>query len=311
MATEKRERQRANRQAKFEQVEKDQKTDQARHYGFLAIIGLVTLAGAFFLYQFATSGDDDLPIGDAGDNGSTTTIEDQADGSETTAAGTDDTGTDDTEVTQETSVPETTNPPEQVLVLPDPGASIDGEAPCPAEDGSSERTTSFSQAPPLCIDPAKTYTAEIDTTLGLFSVELDATKAPNTVNNFVFLSRYHFYENASFHRIISDFVIQGGDPIGPRLGTGGPGYAIDDELPEAGDYQVGSLAMANSGPDTSGSQFFVITGESGVALPPQYSLFGQVTEGLDIVEAIEALPTGVGDQPTEEIYINSVTILEN
>ncbi len=128
------------------------------------------------------------------------------------------------------------------------------------------------------------------------------------------LARYHYFDDTICHRIIPDFVVQCGDPTG--TGSGGPGYAIADELPPAGAYQIGSLAMANSGPDTSGSQFFVITGESGAALDPHYSLFGQVTDGLDDTRRSpsmrSATPTQAanGVPPLEEVRIESVTITE-
>ena len=116
--------------------------------------------------------------------------------------------------------------------------------------------------------------------------------APKTVNNFVVLARYHYYDGIVFHRIIPGFVLQGGDPQGD--GRGGPGYRFEDELPPAGRYEVGSLAMANAGPDTNGSQFFVISGPDGVRLPPQYSLFGKVVKGLDVVADIESVGTPSG-----------------
>ena len=119
----------------------------------------------------------------------------------------------------------------ETVVLPGPGASITGETPCPPSDGSAERTTEFEQAPPMCIDPAKSYTATLETTEGDIVIELDAENAPETVNNFVVLSRYHFYDDVPFHRIVPGFVNQAGDPVGPEPGTGGPGYAIPDELP--------------------------------------------------------------------------------
>ena len=126
--------------------------------------------------------------------------------------------------------------------------------------------------------------------------------------NFVNLVRRGFYDGLNFHRVISDFMIQGGCPNGN--GMGGPGYRFEDELPNSGEYQVGSLAMANAGPDTNGSQFFVITGPSGVQLPPSYSLFGQVIDGLEVAEAIQSSPTGAQDRPSEDVVIESVTISE-
>ena len=187
-----------------------------------------------------------------------------------------------------------------------------GTTPCPEVDGSSERMTEFDGAPQMCIDPAKTYTAEVETTMGDFTITFDAEKAPNTVNNFVFLARYHYFDGIIFHRIIDDFVIQGGDPQG--TGMGGPGYEFNDELPAAGEYEKYSLAMANSGPNTNGSQFFVITGDNGAALQPNYSLFGQVTAGLDTtVAALDAAgnPGNNGVPPLEEVTIESVTITES
>ncbi len=190
------------------------------------------------------------------------------------------------------------------------GASIRGDTPCPPADGSAPRTTSFEKPPPLCVAVAKTYTAEIDTTKGKMVVDLDVKNATKTVNNFVVLSRYHYYDGIAFHRIIPGFVIQGGDP--QQTGTGGPGYKFEDELPKPGSYKVGSLAMANSGANTNGSQFFIVTGDTGTSLPPQYSLFGQVTQGLDVVEAIEAtgIPGTQDGKPSEVVKINSITIKE-
>ena len=157
------------------------------------------------------------------------------------------------------------------------------------------------------IDPAKRYTATMVTSHGTLVIALDPLAAPKTVNSFVFLARYHYYDGVIFHRIIPGFVLQGGDPTG--TGTGGPGYKFEDELPAPGRYQIGSLAMANAGPHTNGSQFFVISGPDGVRLPPQYALFGAVVSGGDVVAAIDALGTRSGT-PTETVTIESVTIVE-
>ena len=179
---------------------------------------------------------------------------------------------------------------------------------CPAPDGSSPKRQSFDGPPPVCIDPEKRYTAEMVTSKGSMTIALDPQAAPNTVNNFVVLARYHYFDGVVFHRIIPGFVLQGGDPQG--TGRGGPGYTFDDELPKAGRYEVGSLAMANAGPNTNGSQFFVISGPDGVRLPPQYSLFGKVVSGLDVVSTIDALGTRSGS-PKEKVTIESVTITES
>ena len=186
--------------------------------------------------------------------------------------------------------------------------TVAAAAGCPPSEGVSVQQRQFSAPPSMCIDPAKSYVAEIRTTKGAMTVALDAKAAPETVNNFVFLARNHFYDGVVFHRIIPGFVVQGGDPQG--TGMGGPGYKFADELPPAGAYKIGSLAMANSGPNTNGSQFFIITGQQGVGLPPNYSLFGQVTAGLDVAKAIEAVGTPEG-KPRETVTIESVTIRES
>jgi cyclophilin family peptidyl-prolyl cis-trans isomerase len=180
--------------------------------------------------------------------------------------------------------------------------------PCPAVDGSSEKRQQFDEPPPMCIDPAKRYSAVIDSSLGSLTIALDAVAAPQTVNNFVFLARYHYFDGIIFHRIIKGFMCQGGDPTG--TGRGGPGYRFADELPAPGRYEIGSVAMANAGPDTNGSQFFLVSGSSGVRLSPQYSLFGKIVQGLDVLTQMEAVDTDRSDKPKQDVVINSVTITE-
>ena len=180
--------------------------------------------------------------------------------------------------------------------------------PCPAEDGSAPKTIRFSEPPPMCVDPSRRYTAEMVTSKGTMRFALDAVGAPVTVNSFVFLARYHFFDGIVFHRIIPGFVAQGGDPTG--TGTGGPGYEFDDELPQPGRYEIGSLAMANAGPNTNGSQFFVISGPDGAALLPLYSLFGKAVSGLDVLSSIDKVGSSSGD-PKETVVIESVTISES
>jgi cyclophilin family peptidyl-prolyl cis-trans isomerase len=180
---------------------------------------------------------------------------------------------------------------------------------CPKADGSSPRTQKFSGPPPMCIDPTKSYTATMVTNKGTMTIALDPVAAPKTVNNFVVLARYHYYDGVTFHRIIPGFVIQGGDPQG--TGTGGPGYKFADELPKPGRYEMGSLAMANAGPNTNGSQFFIISGPSGMGLPPQYSLFGKVVSGIDVVLELDKVGTPGAGKPRERVFMESVTITES
>lgn len=179
--------------------------------------------------------------------------------------------------------------------------------PCPAADGSSPKTQKFDAQPEMCIDLSKRYSALMKTSKGEITFELDAIMAPRTVNNFVYLARYHYFDGIAFHRIIPGFVVQGGDPTG--TGAGGPGYRFEDELPPAGRYEIGSLAMANAGPDTNGSQFFIISGSQGVALPPLYALFGKAVAGLDTVASLDAAGSRSG-KPSEAVTIESVTITE-
>ena len=212
--------------------------------------------------------------------------------------------------TTTTTVPPTTLPPPTTVA----GATITGDTPCPAADGSSARTITFAKAPPTCIDATKTYTATITTNLGAYTATLDAKAAPLAVNNFVVLARYHYFDSTVCHRAIPGFMVQCGDPT--ATGTGGPGYTFADELPAAGTYKIGSLAMANSGANTNGSQFFTITGQDGVSLPANYTLFGQVTDGLDTtLKQLDAAgnpdPQANGVPPAQQIVIQSVAITES
>src|SRR6476646_600179 len=168
----------------------------------------------------------------------------------------------------------------------------------PPFDGSAPKKQDFKSAPEMGIDPSKRYTATLDTSLGEIVIALDAVKAPKTVNNFVFLALHHYYDGGIFHRIINGFMCQGGDPTG--TGRGGPGYRFDDE-PVKQRYQIGSVAMANAGPNTNGSQFFLISGAQGARLPPQYALFGKVVKGLEIVDAMQRVETDGRDRPVKDV----------
>ena len=217
------------------------------------------------------------------------------------SGGSDSTSTSDTTV-------------DTTATAPVEGRAITGDTPCPAVDGSEVRAATFEKAPGNCLDAGKTYTAVVTTNKGEFSIVLDQKKAPLAVNNFVTLARYKYFDNTQCHRAIPNFVVQCGDPT--ASGSGGPGYSFADELPQAGEYKLGSIAMANSGANTNGSQFFIITGDQGITLPPSYTLFGQVTSGLDTtVPALNAAsnpdPAANGVPTLETITIVSVVITES
>lgn len=162
-------------------------------------------------------------------------------------------------------------------------------------------------APPdLAIDLAKSYQATLHTSAGDITLDLYAAAAPQAVNNFVFLAGEGFYDGVIFHRVIEGFVIQGGDPTG--TGRGGPGYTFRDEFHDRTQYNRGTLAMANAGPNTNGSQFFIC--HQRVGLPNQYTIFGEVTEGIEVVDAIATAPTGPGDRPDAPVTIDSVSVAE-
>jgi len=180
---------------------------------------------------------------------------------------------------------------------------------CPASTSApaNDLVNHWKSAPPMAIDPAKTYTATVNTTAGPFTIALDAKAAPQSVNNFVFLANQGYYHCVIFHRVIPGFMDQTGDPTG--TGTGGPGYTIADEYPPKASnpsqqYPVGSVAMANRlRPHTGDAQFFIVTGAQGESLPNQYSLFGQVVSGLPVVQQInqQGSPQGVPPDVTQRI----------
>jgi peptidyl-prolyl cis-trans isomerase B (cyclophilin B) len=286
MPSEKRQRQDegrlTRRVAEVSAAKRDQRRRQVRNLGIL----LVLIVGVGFLVSLRGSGDDD--------EATTTTSTSTADTTASTIA----------------------------VTYPGPGRALTGETTCPPADGSAERTTAFTAAPPTCIDAAKTYRATISTTEGDMVVLLDPAKAPIAVNNFVVLARYHYYDDVPFHRIVPGFVDQAGTPVdqaSPDIEKN-PGYTIPDELPDtstlaspADAYPDGALAMANRGPDTGSSQFFIVVSGGGAqfAQNPNYTVFGQVVEGLEVATAINAF----GDQasngtPTKDVRITKVTITE-
>ncbi|OXM87926.1 peptidylprolyl isomerase [Paenibacillus rigui] len=190
-------------------------------------------------------------------------------------------------------------------------------SPQPAAGSSSGQAASksWTSPPEMKIDASKTYQATVTTSKGTFKIDLFAKDAPKTVNNFVFLAKEGFYNNVVFHRIVESFMIQTGDPTG--TGRGGPGYKFADELSKTYKYEPGIVAMANAGPNTNGSQFFICTGEDSKGLnnQPNYTIFGKISEGMDVVKKIAATPVAVGpsgeaSSPTEKVTIQSVSITE-
>lgn len=183
------------------------------------------------------------------------------------------------------------------------------DAPCPKADGSSARRDKFRRPPRFCIDGAKDYEAQVITDVGTFTIDLDTKNAPETVNNFVFLARYHFYDGIPFNRVKPGFIVQGGNP--PGEGVTGPGYSFADEnvptQPER--YQVGQILMARDKPNANGSQFIILMGPEGENLPLVFPLFGKISKGMDVVRTIEA--DGSDDFNPKVIHtIRQIVIIE-
>jgi peptidylprolyl isomerase len=166
-------------------------------------------------------------------------------------------------------------------------------SPAPGPETFNSTPHTFKQAPDMVINTKKVYCAGINTNRGLIVLELDPKLAPNTVNNFVFLAQQHFYDGQTFHRVVPHVIIQTGSPTGTS--QGGPGYKFNDE-PVKGKYTVGMVAMANAGPNTNGSQFFICTGDDSKTFKSLYNLFGHVVRGLNVAQAIQ----GPGDTPVSK-----------
>jgi cyclophilin family peptidyl-prolyl cis-trans isomerase len=290
VGTEKRERQKANRAQRQQEQLKAQSRKRGMRIAAIVIGGLVAVFGLVYIATLVT-GDDETDTVDTLPPVSSEPLTSEP-------------------VTSDAALPITSEPATSDPATSDAAGDEGSVSECPPEDGRSEPVQEFAAPPPMCLVPGATYQAVVTTNMGELTIDLDAEAAPETVNNFVFLARNRYYDETPCHRIIPDFVVQCGDPTG--TGTGGPGYTFADELPTAGEYTLGSLAMANSGPDTNGSQFFIITGAQGEQLPPDYSLFGQVTDGLDTtVAAMAAAGTPGAGTPSEPVDIVSVRILQS
>jgi cyclophilin family peptidyl-prolyl cis-trans isomerase len=184
------------------------------------------------------------------------------------------------------------------------------DAPCPKADGSSPRRNSFRRPPRFCIRTDGKYTAKFETDTGTFMIALDTEHAPETVNNFVFLARYHFFDGVPFHRVRAPSYVQGGNP--PEAGVTGPGYTFADEnVPKPPDrYKVGQILMAHERSNSNGSQFVIVTGPDGENLPLAFPLFGAVSEGMDVVMRVAA--DGGNDYTPKVLHtIREVSIIES
>lgn len=274
MSTEKRLRQKAGRQARLEAQKKAQKRKQSlRRTITISIVALVVVGLSYQIFKPSKK-----------QAGSSTTSPAQAASTTTRPAPTGGSGN--------TAL-----------------SAITTSANCPTSFSATLNKPSFPAAPAMTIATSKTYTATITTDIGPITVQLDPQAAPKAVNSFVYLANRHFFDCIVFHRVIPSFVDQTGDPTG--TGSGGPGYQFADELPKTASpqYPLGALAMANSGPNTNGSQFFIVAGTQGETLAPSYTLFGKVTAGMDAVQKINAAGASSGT-PTTLHRMVSVTVAQ-
>jgi len=293
VGTEKRERQKQNRQQRLTELAAKQRRSKAKKRGLQFGIGIPAVVLALFLIVNVFAGDDS----------SNSPTDEQLREEVQTLLGGSTTVPGETADSTAPTIPPTTVP----------GKTISGDTPCPAADGSEERVTKFEKAPPTCIDATKTYTAVFDTTEGEIEVLLDTAKTPKTVNNFVVLSRYKYYDGTTIFRTDPSIdIIQGGG----LTNTDDPGYTIEDEG-NGYKYVEGDLAMARTmEPNSAGGQWFFVTGPNAAALDGQgtYVNFGKVVSGLDVVKGILALNSGSGDlggAPSRTVVVNSVSIIES
>lgn len=290
MGTEKRERQKQNRQQRLSELAVQQKRAKVKKRGLQFGIGIPAVILALFLIVNVFAGDDSGPSDEQLREEIQTML------GATTLPG-------DTTAETTPTVPATTVP----------GKTISGDTACPQTDGTEERVTKFEKAPPMCIDATKTYTAVFDTSEGEIQVLLDTAKTPKTVNNFIVLSRYKYYDGTTIFRTDPSIdIIQGGG----LTNTDDPGYSIEDEG-NGYTYVEGDLAMARTmEPNSAGGQWFFVTGPNAAALDSQgtYVNFGKVASGLDVVKSILALNSGSGDlggAPSRTVVVNSVSIIES
>lgn len=291
MGTEKRERQKQNRQQRLSELAVQQKRAKVKKRGLQFGIGIPAVILALFLIVNVFAGDDSGPS----DAELTEQVTDLLGGSTVPADATND--------STAPTVPATTVP----------GKTITGDTACPKADGTEARVTKFEKAPPMCIDATKTYTAVFDTSEGEIEVLLDTAKTPKTVNNFVVLARYKYYDGTTIFRTDPSIdIIQGGG----LTNTEDPGYTIEDEG-NGYKYVEGDLAMARTmEPNSAGGQWFFVTGPNAAALDGQgtYVNFGKVVSGLDVVKGILALNSGSGDlggAPSRTVIVKSVAIIES
>lgn len=292
MGTEKRERQKQNRQQRLTELATQQKRAKVKKRGLQFGIGIPAVILALFLIVNVFAGDDSTPTDDDAMREEIQALL----GATTVPEG----ATDDAAAS---TIPATTVP----------GKTVSGDTPCPAADGSEARATKFEKAPPTCIDATKTYTAVFDTSEGEIEVLLDTAKTPKTVNNFVTLARYKYYDGTTIFRTDPSIdIIQGGG----LTNTDDPGYTIEDEG-SGYKYVEGDLAMARTmEPNSAGGQWFFVTGPKASVLDSQgtYVNFGKVVSGLDVVKNILALNSGSGDlggAPSRTVVVKSVAIIES
>ncbi len=281
MPSDKRARQRAAREARLAAEAQSQKRRKQIRNGIIVVVIAAVIVGIVFL----VSGNDNNTVASKSTVATTTTV--------AAAKGTN-------------------------AQLQAQANAVAVKAGCPASPKTPTAAASqkYTAAPPMTIDTTKQYTATFKTTTGTFDVSLDATAAPKTVNNFVFLANKGYFNCGAFFRVIPGFVLQTGNPAQTNAGTE-PGYTIPDELPPkaanaAQQYPLGSLVMANTGqPNSGGSQFFIVSGPQGESLPNTYSLFGQVTSGMSVVSTIDKQGSTSGIPPDVTQRIISVTINES